>query len=145
MHADDKYDRTNLICSVWLTLEPVWENISGRPEGATQSLIKSTLCVVSHTPHFQVFRAPFHMESHLTEFSQVRDSVSFLLSHEQANDNLPDVTFDKGEWNIEQSKHPLLILENSVIAIVKGVTNLYSQGHNTCMEAKVRCVHHHAA
>lgn len=23
---------TNLICSVWLSLEPLWENISGQPE-----------------------------------------------------------------------------------------------------------------
>ena len=55
-YADDKYNLANLICSVWLTLEPVWENISGRPE-EPHSLIKMTLCAISHIPHFQVFQA----------------------------------------------------------------------------------------
>lgn len=33
-YANDKRTLANLICSVWLTLEPLWENISGGPGGA---------------------------------------------------------------------------------------------------------------
>lgn len=32
-YADDKRTLANLICSVWLTPEPLWENISGGPGG----------------------------------------------------------------------------------------------------------------
>lgn len=99
-YADDQYNLTNLICSVWLTLEPVWENISGRPEEPHSPSLNYVVCNFTHTT-LPGFPGCFHMERHRVEGLALSGTQSFLPSHAQAYDDLRDITFGKGEWNAE--------------------------------------------